>query len=115
MKEISLKDWLQEGEELFGKDKKKWRFVCSNCGHVQTIADFIKLRDLKIVGLDFDPGNVVYFSCIGRFDTRIKDVGTIWDNKSPCNYTNGGLFCLSEVKVKNEDGEPIPVFDFARK
>jgi hypothetical protein len=117
LKEISLADWRAEGMSLFGEDAKLWKFKCPNCGHVQTIADFIELRTLGIVSADFDPGSVVYYSCIGRFDTRIleKDVGTIFNKKSPCNYTNGGLFCLAERFVVVENGDRKPVFDFARE
>ncbi len=119
LKEIPLKDWLAEGERLFGDDKRQWKWKCPNCGHVQSIADFIELRDKKILPSDFDAGKVAYYSCIGRFDTRIpeKDVGTIWDKKkkSPCNYTLGGLFCFANTFVINESRERIPVFDFARE
>lgn len=115
LKEIPLKDWLAMGERLFGPDKRLWKWKCSNCGHVQSIADFIELRNQKIVPSDFDAGTVAYFSCIGRFDTRIpeKDVGTISDKKSPCNYTLGGLFVYANTFVIDEAGQKHPVFDFA--
>lgn len=116
-KEFTLKDWLAEGERLFGPDKKLWKWKCSNCGHVQTIADFIELRKLKILSNDVDPGQVAYFSCIGRFDTRIPrdKIGTIYDKVklSPCNYTLGGLFCFANTFVINYKNEKCPVFDFA--
>lgn len=114
LKEILVEDWLAEGERLFGTDMKQWKWKCPNCGHVQSIADFIELRNLKL--WDGDAGAVVYYSCIGRFDTRIpkKDVGTVFNKKSPCNYTNGGLFYLTNIFVINESGERIPVFEFAR-
>lgn len=117
--EFSIKDWLAEGERRFGPDKKQWKFKCPNCGHIQSIADFIELRDKKIVPHDFDIGTVVYYSCIGRFDKRIpiEHVGTIFDKKgkmrSPCNYTLGGLFVFAETYVINDKGEECPVFDFA--
>uniref|UniRef100_A0A6M3LLZ3 Uncharacterized protein n=1 Tax=viral metagenome TaxID=1070528 RepID=A0A6M3LLZ3_9ZZZZ len=116
LKEISLKDWLAEGERLFGADKKLWKWKCSNCGHVQSISDFIELRNKKILPADFDVGTVVYFSCIGRFDTRIpeKDIGTVWNKKSPCNYTLGGLFVFANTFVIGEDGQRHPAFDFAK-
>jgi hypothetical protein len=114
LKEIPLKDWLAEGEQLFGADRKKWKWKCANCGHVQSMADFIRLREKKIS--DVDP-STAYFSCIGRFDSRIpeKDVGTVFDKKSPCNYTNGGLFCFANIFVINEFGDRIPVFEFAKE
>jgi len=116
-KEIHLKEWLAEGEKLFGKDMKLWKWKCSHCGHVQSIADFLELKKLGIIKKETDVGALVYFSCIGRFDTRIpkEDVGTIWDKKkkSPCNYTLGGLFRFAKTFVINESGELIPVFEFA--
>lgn len=117
MKEISIKDWLAEGERLFGPDKKQWKWKCSNCGHVQSIADFLELKKLGIIKAEEDVGTFVYFSCIGRFDTRIpkENVGTIYDKKkrSPCNYTLGGLFVFANTFVIDEAGQKHPVFDFA--
>jgi len=117
LKEISLTDWLAKGERLFGPDKKQWKWKCSLCGHVQSISDFLELKKLGIIKKEVDVGRLVYYSCIGRFDTRIpeKDVGTIWDKKtkSPCNYTLGGLFCFAKTFVISESGEKIPVFEFA--
>lgn len=114
-KEIPLQDWLAEGKMLFGEDMKQWKWKCSNCGHVQSIADFLELKKLGIIKKETDVGTLVYFSCIGRFDTRIpeEDVGTIWDKKSPCNYTLGGLFRIAKTFVISESGERIPVFEFA--
>ncbi len=115
--EVPLKEWLAEGERLFGTDRTKWRFVCPSCGHVQSVEDFIELKRLGILTVDVD--SVVAFSCIGRFDTRIPDdkVGTIFDKepkRQPCNYTNGGLFCLANLMVVDEKGKKHPVFEFAR-
>ncbi len=114
-KEIPLKDWLAEGEKRFGADMKLWKWKCSNCGHVQSIADFLELKKLGMIKKEVDVGTLVYFSCIGRFDTRIpkEEVGTIGDKKSPCNYTLGGLFCFAKTHVISESGEKIPVFEFA--
>ena len=118
-KEMPLNDWLAEGERLFGADKTQWKWKCSHCGHVQSISDFLELKKLGIIKAEKDVGTLVYYSCIGRFDTRIpeEDVGTLWDKKtrSPCNYTLGGLFCFANTFVINESGERIPVFDFARE
>lgn len=117
IKELSVKDWREEGIRLFGTSiSKDWKWKCSNCGHVQTIADFIELRDLGILPAGTDVGQLVYFSCIGRFDTRIpkEKVGTVWDKKSPCNYTLGGLFVFTDIFVISETGKRIPVFDFVR-
>ena len=117
-KEIPIKDWLAEGERLFGKDEKDWKFVCTNCGHVQSGKDFIELNENGIS--DVKASTVVFFSCIGRFDLRIPEdeIGTIYDlkdnKKSPCNYTNGGLFCFAKTVVVDENGKRTPVFEFAK-
>lgn len=116
IKEMFLKDWLSEAEKLFGSDPRKWKFKCPNCGHIQSIEDFLELKKRNIIKPDVDVGTFVYYSCIGRFDTRIlsEEVGTIFNKKSPCNYTNGGLFCFANVFVIREDGTRTPVFDFDR-
>lgn len=115
--DISLKDWLAEGEKLFGPDKRNWKFICPNCGHIQSAWDFIELNKKGISNIKAD--EVVAFSCIGRFDTRIPEdkIGTIFDNepkRQPCNYTNGGLFCFAPRMVIDEEGRKHAVFDFAR-
>lgn len=58
-KEVSQADWLAEGEKLFGTDPRKWKFKCPNCGHVQSMEDFIELRNEKILAPNFDVGSVV--------------------------------------------------------
>lgn len=117
LKEIPVNDWLAEGERLFGADKTQWKWKCSHCGHVQSISDFLELKKLGIIKKEVDVGTIVYYSCIGRFDTRIlkENVGTIFDKikRSPCNYTLGGLFCFAKTFVISESGERIPVFEFA--
>ena len=104
MREIKYEDWIKEGEKLFGKDKKKWKFVCPSCGGIQTIQDFI---DLKVE----EPENYVHFSCIGRFTDGCK--GEIGNKRSPCNYTNGGLFNFAKLKVLRDGEKSISVFEFA--
>ncbi len=106
VRRISIEEWLEEGEKLFGEDKKQWRFRCPNCKGVQTSQDF---RDLGIHGLD--PA-AVYVNCIGRHDPSIKQVGTLGDGHSPCDYTSGGLFNLAKTMVV-QNGKEFPVFEFA--
>lgn len=108
---VDRDEWLKEGERRFGEDMRTWGFLCPNCKGVQTVSDFLVLRDeLKV---QVNPEQA-YNSCIGRFDPRIpvKDVGTIGDGKSPCDYTNGGLFCFNTLVVVTE-GKEIPCFEFA--
>lgn len=102
--EIKFEDWIKEGEKLFGKDKKNWKFKCPNCGNVQNSHDFKKLKVEDIEG-------IVYYSCIGRWMKNCK--GEIGNKKSPCNYTNGGLFDLSKLKVI-KDGKKFSAFEFVK-
>lgn len=117
LKKTTLEEWLAEGKRLFSEDMTKWKFKCCNCGHIQSIEDFIELRKQGILAPDVDVGKLVYYSCIGRYDTRIpkEKVGTIFDKNTPCNYTLGGFFCFANVFVIGEDGKENPVFDFVRE
>jgi hypothetical protein len=108
MEKLTLEEWTKQGEQLFGKDKKQWKFICPSCGNIQTIQDFI---DLKENGVSIDP-QTAFFSCIGRFIENNK--GTMFNDKSPCNYTNGGLINLSEVKVIDDEENEHYVFEFAK-
>ena len=110
IRKIPQAEWLAEGYKLFGKDERKWKFKCSNCGHIQTIDDFIELREKGISKINPESA---YFSCIGRFDTRISKIGQIGDKISPCNYTLGGLLCFAHTFVIDEKGNEHPVFEFA--
>lgn len=98
---IIYKDWLKKGENLFGKDKSKWKFVCCNCGNIQSIEDF------KKAGIK-NPDTKVHFSCIGRW---INGKGELGNKIQPCNYTIGGLFNISKLTIL-KDGEKISTFKF---
>ena len=67
VREQKAEEWVKEGEQIFGKDRKKWAFKCVNCGHVQTIEDFMKLGMTEV-----EASRVVYFSCIGRWLPNCK-------------------------------------------
>lgn len=96
MKTITLEDWYKEAESKFGKDKKEWRFQCPQCGHVQTMKDFLDNNVEEAV-------NKFYFSCLGR-----------WVPSRGCDWTLGGLFQIHKVEVIHpEGGKNIPVFEFA--
>lgn len=102
-KVYQLDEWRAEAVKRFGPDSKNWKYKCSNCGHEQTINDFIK------AGIK-EPENKVFYSCIGRWTGA---EGTINNEKSPCNYTLGGLFKITNVSVIDEEGKKHWVFDFA--
>jgi len=92
---IFYDDWLKELKARFGKDVKKWAFVCPACGHIQTAQDFI---DNKIEDIE----SKVYFSCIGRY---AKGAGG-------CDWTLGGLLSIHK-HVVIKDGVAHPVFEMA--
>jgi len=97
----SMQAWCDKATELFGEDSVKWKFVCPCCGNIQSIEDFQAKTSLS---LDEIKG-VVHFSCIGRWVKKDKE------SKSPCDYTAGGLFNLTTVRVKMDDVEHSS-FDF---
>lgn len=101
IEKITYEDWLKKGEMLFGKDKTKWKFVCCNCGHIQSMEDFEK-------AVIESPNTKVYFSCIGRW---VGGKGEFGSKEQPCNYTIGGLFNISKLRII-KDGEEIPAFKF---
>ncbi len=110
---IPIDDWKAEGKRLFGDDARDWKFKCACCGHVQSIRDFIELRDLGIWDGD---AQIAYHNCIGRYDTRIteKDLGGLdGRGKSPCDYTLGGLISLAKTVVVDDDENEHKVFEFA--
>ena len=109
IRKITTKEWLDEGKRLFGEDPKLWEFVCPNCKNIQTIGDFIELRNH---GIDIEDAQVAYFSCIGRFDTRLELVGTIVHVRQPCNYTLGGLLPFCDTVVIDDEGKEHMVFEF---
>ena len=108
---ISHRAWLAEGVRLFGRDVKRWRFVCPICEHIASVADW--------EALNTGAGAIAY-SCIGRFLPRPAKVRDAFrqDGPGPCNYAGGGLFRLNPVRV--DVGEPNSppqyrsAFEFAR-
>lgn len=101
----SVAEWLEEAEQLFGKDKKQWKFECPACGHVASIGDFIN------EGADH---NDAYQVCIGRVNGKgtknQKDLG------DGCNWAAYGLFgVLGKGRtIVSEGGKDVEVFDFAK-
>ena len=111
-------EWLAEAMKRFGKDPRKWRFVCPVCKTVQSIEDFLEQTELdKERILD-----VIGFSCIGRWakggcehqglSTEPVEKGADSKPAMGCDYAGGGLFRLNPVKVEWE-GEVHGRFAFA--
>lgn len=97
------KEWEAKGEELFGDDRMKWRFVCPSCKHIASTQDW------KDAGAK---SSAVAFSCVGRWlpTTQTKAFSR---NPGPCNYAGGGLICINPVEVDFGD-QKERYFDFDR-
>jgi hypothetical protein len=72
-----------------------WLFVCPQCKQIQSLKDFVENNVPE-------PTTKFYYSCIGR-----------WVENRGCNWTLGGLFQIHETEVISEDGDKVPVFEFA--
>jgi len=96
---IPLDEFLAEAEKRFGKDRKKWKFVCPQCKTQQSFDDFKKFTKLANEEIEGYLG----FSCIGRYTE--KKVG--------CDWSLGGLFQLHEVEVVDGEGKRHPRFKLA--
>jgi hypothetical protein len=93
---MTMKEFLQKGTELFGEDKRYWKFVCPVCETVISCDDYIKNGA--------NDGAIAY-SCIGRYidkkDSQKAFSGNVIKGK-PCDYTTGGLFNLSPMEIDGE-------------
>lgn len=87
-RKLTRKEWLDEGERLFGASYANWKFKCPRCGNVASGQEF---KDLNL-----DP-NQMYRECIGR---HVKGKG--------CDWAAYGLLDICKVHV---DGQPV--FEFA--
>lgn len=86
----TLEEWKAEGEKLFGKDLRNWKFKCPSCGNIAAGKEFCDIGE--------DP-NAMYCECIGR---HVKGKG--------CDWAAYGLFDICKVHV---DGKPV--FEFAKE
>lgn len=101
IKHYTHEEWRTEAIKRFGPDIQTWRFQCPASGYIASVQDW---DDAKA------PKNTAAYSCIGRFTGSTKGIGD--KSGGPCNYTNGGFFNLSTVRVES-DGVLHSVFDFA--
>lgn len=105
MRTITLEQWAAEGSQKFGDDQSEWKFICPNCGHIQTAIDFHEL------GMpDEQINRFLGFSCIGRYIDGCK--GEFGNGIAPCNYTSGGLFNIAPLTVI-ANGAEHHMFEFA--
>jgi len=102
-RELPYEDWLKEGEERFGADRKQWWFVCPVCGVVTQVQEWL---DAGVEGM-------IAFSCIGRTmppDKTREALGG--EGEGPCDYAGGGLFRLNPVTITGPEGTSSR-FEFA--
>ncbi len=83
MVEITKKEFLDKGEELYGSEKHKWKFICSNCKRVQSILQIqIQLergiKPLRFPNLEIDD------------EHDISPHSQCYSEK--CNWVSNGLF-----------------------
>lgn len=112
---MSFDEWNALGVKLFGEDRKKWRFRCPSCDHVQGYEEFAAVNTEREEAGDkkLDIATVVGFSCIGRWDGHMDN--EMCAGKQPCNYTSGGLFNITPLSVEDEEGKPHSLFAFAEE
>ncbi len=100
LQEFTHAEWMAEGKRLFGDNVMDWAFVCPSCKRVTTT------RQYQEAGAKVE---AVGFSCIGRYLPECNDAFT---GAAPCNYTSGGLICISPVLVHFGDKD-VRCFAFA--
>lgn len=105
----SVEEWKAEGEKLFGKDIKKWKYKCPMCGHIASVQDFL---DSGAKDLD-EAANAAYVECIGRYTGKGSPKK---GDSSGCNWAAYGFFGIpnggSVVLTGRDEGRQV--FEFAK-
>ncbi|MFZ3004183.1 MAG: VVA0879 family protein [Undibacterium umbellatum] len=94
-------EWKAEAIKRFGTSSANWKFICPSCGFIAAVKDWEEAKA---------PEGANAYSCIGRYTGSGKEMGDT--TGGPCNYTIGGLFNISTVRVEFNGGTHS-VFDFA--
>jgi hypothetical protein len=95
---LTIYEWNEEGESLFGPDRTQWRFVCPFCNTVAAVTDYTSVRA---------PTRAIGRACIGNFIPEIKALGE--KATGPCLY-----IADREAPVRIlDDGESDYAFGFA--
>jgi len=87
---IELREWLAEGELLFGPNRRYWRFVCPTCGHIAAAEDW------RLAGA---PDTSAAISCVRWWNASL--------GQCPSNAEN-------PVEIVTHGEEPRRAFDFDR-
>lgn len=98
--EMKWTEFIEEGKRRFGPNKDDWRFQCVACGHVQSIADYIKRHP---EAERREVGGWIFYSCEGRHDRQVG-----------CNWSLGGLLHIQERMLTDTGTEAgsCPAFLF---
>lgn len=95
--QYTQEEWMAKGHELYGEDKKKWRFVCPMCGNIQSV-ESMKENNPSIGD---DTLQSINFNCEGRYTPNVG-----------CDWTLGGLLQIHTVEIL-ADGKAYFSFAFA--
>jgi hypothetical protein len=93
MVEITMKQFLEKGKELYGEEKHKWKFKCTNCKRIQSILEIqIQLeREIK-------PKRFPDLTIDDEHD--ISPHTTCYSDK--CNWVSNGLFNSGLLLIYDE-------------
>lgn len=115
MKKVSYEEWKAEGQRRFGKDGRRWKFICPICGTVQSAKTFEEYTELTPVEIVRQIG----INCIGRSAiggaaiTDLDKPPSSDPNAIGCMYHGNGLIRANPVTVELDDGHTMTAFDFA--
>lgn len=79
MQQYTHDEWIAEARRRFGSNRKKWKFVCPRCGHVQSVQQLLDANH---------PERLIAFACIGR---SLAETPRINRGEGPCLYEDGSL------------------------
>ena len=96
-KTITVEEWEAKGNELFGTDRRAWRFQCPVCGHACSINEAAEAFP-EAKGKGWRPST----ECIGRYTDAVD-----------CDWCAYGLFQGPLfVEVPDRPERPVACFDF---
>ena len=110
MKTMTIVEWQNLGEKLYGNNVEDWEFKCPMCGKVSKVSDFQKYESKGAT-----PSSA-YQECIGRYEG--KGTPKNQDGKC-CNWTAYGFFGIpndNKVVLKDDDGKTFTtIFPFSKE
>ena len=101
--ELTLEEWRELGEKVFGPNRNDWRYQCPICGHVAPQRAWIEAGA---------PAGAIGFACVGRWTGPRRTAFGDDSGPGPCDYTGGGLFGFNPIHVSLPDGRIVQLFPF---